>query len=726
MGNVFSDLISATCQAIFTPCLDCTSKKVAYIRELEDNVNSLQNELQALVEAKADVKRRVDFAEQRRQMQRLSQVQGWLSRVEAEETEVGELLRDSSQEIEKLCLGGYCSKNFKSSYKFGKKVAKKLQYVVNLKNEGAFEVVAQEVPEPAVDLIPMQPTIVGLQSTFDKVWRCLIGEEVGIIAIYGTGGVGKTTLLKQINNKFCNELQGFDVVIWVVVSKTGLFDESWKHKSLQEKAGDIFKILSSKKFVLLLDDIWNWINLTESKSVSKVVFTTRSFEVCGSMKAHKPFKVEYLRDEEAWKLFVDNLQSDVLGSDPDIPQFAKDVAKECAGLPLALVTVSRAMSCKKTPQEWSYAANVLRNSASKFAGMGTEVYPLLKFNYDSLPSDKIRSCLLYCSLYPEDFHISKQNLIECWIGEGFLDDSNKSEVYNQGYYIIGILVHSCLLEEEGDYVVKLHDVIRDMVLWIANDIEKEKQNYLIGKWVEVRKISLMDNAIEILSQTPTCPDLQTLFLNKNKLSFVCDDFFNFMPSLKVLNLSDNRLSKLPVGVSKLVSLQYLDLSGSRITELPIQLKALTNLECLSLELMFVLKTVPRQLISNLQRLHTLRMYGCGLDVDLFDGGGEKLVEECDCLEDLKALSITLGSYNALQRLVSSVKLQSCTQSLLLSCYHESTSFNISDLATLKHLYLLRIEEWKGFYIGNAGMYQKYGNHPVSTVFTVWKFQCATH
>ncbi|KAJ0013822.1 hypothetical protein Pint_21271 [Pistacia integerrima] len=432
MGNVFSDLISATCQAIFTPCLDCTSKKVAYIRELEDNVNSLQNELQELVEAKADVKTRVDFAEQRRQMQRLSQVQGWLSRVEAEETEV--------------------------SYKFGKKVAKKLQYVVNLKNEGAFEVVAQEVPEPAVDLIPMQPTIVGLQSTFDKVWRCLIGEEVGIIAIYGTGGVGKTTLLKQINNKFCNELQG-------------LFDESWKHKSLQEKAGDIFKILSSKKFVLLLDDIWNWINLTEvgvpisnSKSVSKVVFTTRSFEVCGSMKAHKPFKVEYLRDEDAWKLFVDNLQSDVLGSDPDIPQLAKDVAKECAGLPLALVTVGRAMSCKKTPQEWSYAANVLRNSASKFA---------------------------------------------------------------------------------------------------ANDIEKEKQNYLVE-------------------------------------------------------------------------------AGTGLTEAP------------------------------------------------------------EIGKWVEVLSITLGSYNALQRLMSSVKLQSCTQSLLLSGYHESTSFNISDLATLKHLYLLRIEEWKGFYIGNAG------------------------
>ncbi|KAJ0007078.1 hypothetical protein Pint_30374 [Pistacia integerrima] len=736
MGNVFSELISATCQAIFPPCLDCISKKVAYIRELEDNVNSLQTELQKLVEAKADVKRRVDIAEQRPQMKRLSQVQGWLSRVEAEETEVGELLRDSSQEIEKLCLGGYCSKNFKSSYEFGKKVANKLQDVVKLKDEGRdFEVVAGKVPEPPTDLIPLQQTIVGLQSIFDKVWKCLVEEEVGIIGIYGTGGVGKTTLLKQINNKFCNELQGFDVVIWVVVStvpnfekiqedigkKIGLNDESWKTRSLQEKAGDIFKILSSKKFVLLLDDIWKWIDLTEvgvpipnSKPVSKVVFTTRFFEVCGSMNTNKDFKVEYLTDEEAWKLFEKNLKSEVL-EHPDIPQLAKVVAKECGGLPLALVTVSRAMSCKKIPQEWRYAANLLRNSASEFAGMGTEVYPVLKFSYDSLPSDKIRSCLLYCSLYPEDFLINKQQLIECWIGEGFLDDSSRGDVYDQGYHIIGILVHACLLEEEkdiedprGDYVVKLHDVIRDMVLWIVNDIEKEKGNFLveastglteapeIGKWVGVRKISLMGNKIKIMSQTPTCPDLQTLFLDQNELSIVCDDFFKFMPSLKVLNLSHNRLCKLPIGVSKLVSLQYLDLSYNlTIQELSVELKALTNLKCLSLEYMIRLKTIPCQLMSNLQRLHTLRMYGCGTSVedgtedsDLFDGGGgEILVEECDRLEYLNVLSLTLGSYNALQRLLSSVKLQSCTQSLFLKvrCAAMEEIINVEKLGEVSEM-----------------------------------------
>ncbi|KAJ0043597.1 hypothetical protein Pint_19172 [Pistacia integerrima] len=704
MGSVFSVSVSSSFDPVLSRFLDCTIRRAKHVRDLKDNLKALETELQQLIQTKNDVTRRVRVDEQN-QMKRMDRVQGWLQEVQDAEAEVDELLQLKSQQTDKLCLGGYCSKNCKSSYEYGKQVAKKLKDVAELRREGAaFQQVAERVTDDVADEIPLESTILGLESTFDKVWKCLVGEEVGIIGIYGTGGVGKTTLLKQINNKFCNELQSFDVVIWVVVSRIGLKDESWKKTSLQKKAGDIFKILSSKKFVLLLDDIWSWINLTESKSVSKVVFTTRSFEVCGSMKADKNFKVEYLRDEEAWKLFEEKLQSEVLDH-PDIPQFAKVVAKECGGLPLALLAVSRAMSCKNTPQEWRHAAKLLRNSASKFAGMGTEVYTLLKFSYDSLPSDKIRSCLLYCCLYPEDFLISKQQLIDCWIGEGFLDDSNRSEVYDEGYYIIGILVHACLLEEEKDYLVKLHDVIRDMLLWIANDIEKEKENYLIGKWVGVRKISLIGIDM-VLSQTPRCHDLQTLFLNKGALSFVCDNFFDFMPSLKVLNLSFSRgLSKLPVGVSKLVSLQYLNLSSTPIIKLPVELKALTDLKCLSLENTTRLRTIPRQLISNLQSLRTLRMRKCGDNV-LFDGGGEVLVEESDCLEYLNVLSITLGSYNALQRLLSSVKLQSCTQSLFLKGFRESTSFNIAALATLRHLCQLEIYEWHGSGMVKVGDVQK--------------------
>lgn len=76
--------------------------KVGYVSELEDNLIALQNELQKLTEVRNDVMRKVMVAEQHQMMKRKAQVQGWFSRVEAVEAEVGELQEVKSQEIEKL------------------------------------------------------------------------------------------------------------------------------------------------------------------------------------------------------------------------------------------------------------------------------------------------------------------------------------------------------------------------------------------------------------------------------------------------------------------------------------------------------------------------------------------------------------------------------------------------------------------------------------------------
>ncbi|KAM1165780.1 hypothetical protein ACFX13_025713 [Malus domestica] len=61
---------------------------------------------------------------------------------------------------------------------------------------------------------------------------------------------------------------------------------------------------------------------------------------------------------------------EALQSHPDIPKLAQVVANECDGLPLALITVGRAMTCKKTPHEWNHAIRVLKESASEFSVMG--------------------------------------------------------------------------------------------------------------------------------------------------------------------------------------------------------------------------------------------------------------------------------------------------------------------------------------------------------------------
>ena len=108
-----------------------------------------------------------------------------------------------------------------------------------------------------------------------------------------------------------------------------------------------------------------------------------------------------------------------LNSHPDILQLDEIAARESQVLPLALVTIGRAMAGKNRVQEWEQAIQMLKTYPSKFSGMGDHVYLLLKFSYDSLKNDTIKTCFLYLAVFQEDYEIMNDDLINLWIGEGF-------------------------------------------------------------------------------------------------------------------------------------------------------------------------------------------------------------------------------------------------------------------------------------------------------------------
>ncbi|TYI78688.1 hypothetical protein E1A91_D06G230200v1 [Gossypium mustelinum] len=604
-----------------------------------------------------------------------------------------------------------------------------LQEISDHKSKGAFEKVAENQAAASVVVRPVEQPV-ALESTIQKVWSCIVETDVGIIGLYGLGGVGKTTLLTKLNNKFSTTPNGFDVVIWALVSKDynvgkiqeriggnlGFSDDSWKNKSVDQKVTDIYGVLRNKRFVVLLDDLWDRVDLNQvgipkpsQENGSKLIFTARSLEVCGEMGAQKKIKVECLEPGKAWELFQDKVGDEALNSHPDIPNLAKQVTERCGGLPLALITIGHAMACKTTLGEWNYAIEMLKRCA--LPKMENEVFPLLKFSYDNLPNATMKCCLLYCCLYPEDYCIPKKRLVEYWFCEGLLNGFDRiSEAQMQGDHIIYSLITACLLENvgeiDGEDCVKMHDVIRDMALWITREFEATENNFFgkigaqvfeepnVKAWENIKRISMMENKIEVLRETPKCPNLRTLFLSQNELQVISDGFFQFIPHLTVLDLSGNlRLRALPVGISQLVCLECFDLSYTGIEELPTELKSLTKLKMLDLSYMHNLKKIPQHLISNFSKLQIFRLWlvqnrDYPNEDNVLYGGNEKLMAELRGLQHLNILSIPIKSMFCLERFLN-INLFLCwTQALQLCDFRESRIFNILCLKNLECLQTL--------------------------------------
>ncbi|XP_048597733.1 disease resistance protein RFL1-like isoform X2 [Brassica napus] len=672
MGGCFS--VSVSCDQVVNQVFQCLCLKGSYIHNLPQNLLTLQKAMGALKAKRDDVQRKVEREEFTGQRRRLDQVQVWLTSILTMENQYNELLSTSELELERLCLCRLYSKNVKKSYLYGKRVTGMLEEVKSLSSQGEFNAVTDETPIAEGEELPIQPTIVGQETMLEMLWNRLMEDRVGIVGLYGMGGVGKTTLLTQINNRFSERGHGFEAVIWVVVSqnatvhkiqgsigeKLGLVGKEWDEKSEMKRARDIHNVLRKKKFVLFLDDMWEKVNLStigvpypSRVNGSKVAFTTRSRDVCGGMEVDDPIEVRCLDTDKAWDLFKKKVGENTLGSHQDIPELARKVAGKCRGLPLALNVIGGTMASKNSVQEWRRAVDVLTSSATEFSGMEDKILPILKFSYDSLDGEMTKSCFLYCSLFPEDGLIYKEELIEYWIGEGFIDEKEGRErAMNQGYEILGTLVRACLLLVEeiryaAEEYVKMHDVVREMAMWIASDLGKNKERCIVQaragireipkvkNWKDVRRISLMENYIQTISGRPECPELITLNLRENRsLEEISDVFFQSMPKLLVLDLSDCILSGFRMDMCNLVSLRYLNLLGTKISELPFgleRLKMLThlNLEGTSLESL--------EGISGLSSLRTLKLRGCRVRLDM------SLMKELQLLQHIEYITVSISS-----------------------------------------------------------------------------------
>ncbi|XP_031263110.1 disease resistance protein At4g27190-like [Pistacia vera] len=402
--------------------------------------------------------------------------------------------------------------------------------------------------------------------------------------------------------------------------------------------------MDKKRILVILDDVWRKIKLDdigipfgENHRGCKIVITSRSINVCDQMNCQKKFIVETLSKQDSWALFKE-LAGAVVET-TDINPIARDVAAKCGGLPIAIVTVAGALK-GKNKHVWSNAARQLQKSnPTSIQGMEGIVFSSLELSFNHLENVESKSLFLFCSLFPEDYSISVEDLVRYWIGLRWFGDTDEAteEARDRVHAIVITITSYFLLIDDGEKFVKMHDVVRDFAITIAPKYNHKfmvKAGIGLKEWPNIDTfedftcISLMVNYFRELPSGLECPKLQALLLQNNNFQLVVpSNFFQGMKNLSVLDLSNNELLSLPESLSFLSTIRTLNLTGCTLgdlsvigslskleilslcdtntKEIPVSFNQLSNLKLLNLNYCKQLTLIPHGVIHSLTKLEEL-------------------------------------------------------------------------------------------------------------------------
>lgn len=457
------------------------------------------------------------------------------------------------------------------------------------------------------------------------------GEGISVIPIVGIGGLGKTILAKFVYSDerlVCH----FHMKLWVCVSENfdikqlvGDLIESASGKKCDELSIDhlqtrLRNILNGKRFLLVLDDVWNedrgrWIDLksllTSAANGSKILVTTRSHRVASIMGTVPEFKLGCLTHSACLSLFM--RWAFQKGQEKDLPnliEIGHEIVEKCKGVPLAVRTLGSLLYMNLDEREWLYVRD---NEIWKLEQTETDILPALQLSYDQLPY-YLKHCFAYCSIFPKDYVFRKDELIQLWMAQGLiiqLPHSNQ-ELEDIGRRYFSLLWSRSFFQEAGEpgfsKTFKMHHLVHDLALSVAQtecmNICRETKNIPI----KVRHISFHNHDL-LEGQTPrfflALKRLRSIFSTqstKPNISFVKICISNFK-YLRVLDLRRCSLMILPDSIGNLKHLRYLNLSMNfSIEMLPISICDLHSLQTFKLLGCERLQELPR----NIHQMISLR------------------------------------------------------------------------------------------------------------------------
>ncbi|TVU03416.1 hypothetical protein EJB05_51042 [Eragrostis curvula] len=439
--------------------------------------------------------------------------------------------------------------------------------------------------------------LVGINGPIDELMKLVGGEEQGIkvVSIVGSGGLGKTTLANQVYRKIAKHLDCHAFVSLSQNPDMGMIFRSMLHQfkkdeydstsscDIERLIEELRDFLKDKRYFIVIDDIWStqaWKTvkyaLPDNACSSRIIVTTRIGTVaklCSSPYHDLVYEVRMLSEDDSTRLFFRR----IFGTEDKCPQQLKEVSTEiirkCGGLPLAIITIASLLTTKSyTRSEWLKVCNSIGSGLERSCDV-EEMNMILSLSYNHLPHH-LRTCLLYLSMFPEDYVIKREYLIRRWVAEGFINTHGGRNVEDEGECYFNELINRSLIKpvdfqyDGRVYACQVHDMILDFVVRKAVEenfvtVLTDRKQMMISQ-DKVHRLSLHCHDQDNRTANPMVTT-QVRSLNIFKYSEQMPPLSSF-GALRVLDLDGNEnLEKLYLeDIGKLFHLRYLRIKGSNI------------------------------------------------------------------------------------------------------------------------------------------------------------------
>ncbi|KAL0924552.1 hypothetical protein M5K25_005390 [Dendrobium thyrsiflorum] len=455
--------------------------------------------------------------------------------------------------------------------------------------------------------------------------RTTLYINISLLSIVGHGGMGKTTLLQHV---YEDELtKEFDLKMWVCVSNN--FDvkkviadmlSTLKKKrprldeSLDALQNSLRTEIMSKKFLLILDDIWEeeeenrdiskWEKvlapLAFGKIGSRILVTTRMDSVAMMIakvikKKTEIFRLEGLGEDQCLQLLNSHAFAGV--ENPNdyqrLRSIAGEIVKKLSGSPLAAKVIGGVLNSSLDERHWTRVLNSDFTSAKlrQDPKLGQDyIFPILRLSYMFLPKH-LQNCFAFCSIFRQDYRFDKDDLVKMWIALGFIQQPHDQEwtMEDIGGMYFDVLVKKSFFDKcEGRFrqYYKMHDLIHELAqsVSIRECLRVEdgtKLPSIIPK--TLRHLSVQNTNPDIIKKIGQFKYLHSLFLSyeaSNQDINALIEIFKASRSLRLLDvdISASALKMIPEEIGNLIHLRYLKIHSWKLIMLPRSLSNLYHLQ----------------------------------------------------------------------------------------------------------------------------------------------------